>query len=103
MTWDDELESIAATFAAKCIVAHNPDRHKQARHYDWVGENIAWGTGLCGDKECGDIYEGEFAMYLSINAIPLGFLDGFEAVHEGLDLKLGFAFLLTGEIALDFF
>ena len=23
-----------------------------------VGENIAWGTGTCGEKECGDVYEG---------------------------------------------
>lgn len=58
MTWDKELEQIASDFADKCLVAHNPDRHKQAKHYDWVGENIAWGTGLCGDKECGDVFEG---------------------------------------------
>ena len=44
MTWDSELEKIASDFASKCLVAHNPDRHKQAKHYDWVGENIAWGT-----------------------------------------------------------
>ena len=58
MAWDNELEKIASDFADKCLVAHNPDRHKQAKHYDWVGENIAWGTGLCGDKECGDVFEG---------------------------------------------
>ena len=58
MSWDKELETIAGNFASKCIVAHNPDRHKQAKHYDWVGENIAWGNGFCGDKECGDVFEG---------------------------------------------
>lgn len=58
MVWDDDLEKIASDFAAKCIVAHNPDRHKAAKRFDWVGENIAWGTGTCGDKDCGDVYEG---------------------------------------------
>ena len=58
MVWDNDLEKIASEFAAKCIVAHNPDRHKAAKKFDWVGENIAWGTGSCGDKDCGDVYEG---------------------------------------------
>lgn len=58
MVWDKDLERIASEFANKCIVAHNPDRHKLAKNYDWVGENIAWGTGVCGDKDCGDVYEG---------------------------------------------
>ena len=58
MEWDPDLEQIAQNFANKCIVAHNPDRHKEAKNYDWVGENIAWGTGTCGEKECGDIFEG---------------------------------------------
>ncbi|XP_065661641.1 uncharacterized protein LOC100198409 isoform X1 [Hydra vulgaris] len=58
MMWDEDLEKISTNFASKCIVAHNPDRHKLAKNYDWVGENIAWGTGTCGDKECGDVYEG---------------------------------------------
>lgn len=58
MEWDDDLEGIASDFASKCIVAHNPDRHKAAKKFDWVGENIAWGTGTCGDKDCGDVYEG---------------------------------------------
>lgn len=58
MSWDKDLEKISTDFANKCIVAHNPDRHKLAKNYDWVGENIAWGTGTCGDKDCGDVYEG---------------------------------------------
>ena len=58
MVWDDELEKIAKDFASKCIVAHNPERHKLAKSFDWVGENIAWGTGSCGEKDCGDVYEG---------------------------------------------
>ena len=58
MVWDNDLERIAKDFAGKCIVAHNPERHKEAKRFDWVGENIAWGTGSCGDKDCGDVYEG---------------------------------------------
>jgi len=58
MVWDGELEKIAKDFASKCIVAHNPERHKLAKSFDWVGENIAWGTGSCGEKDCGDVYEG---------------------------------------------
>lgn len=58
MVWDEDLEKIAKDFAGKCIVAHNPERHKEAKQFDWVGENIAWGTGSCGDKDCGDVYEG---------------------------------------------
>ncbi|XP_066918983.1 uncharacterized protein [Clytia hemisphaerica] len=58
MVWDDDLERISKDFAGKCIVAHNPERHKEAKRFDWVGENIAWGTGSCGDKDCGDVYEG---------------------------------------------
>ena len=58
MVWDDDLERIAKDFAGKCIVAHNPERHKEAKRFDWVGENIAWGTGSCGEKDCGDVYEG---------------------------------------------
>ena len=58
MLWDPDLEKIAKDFSNKCIVAHNPDRHRLAKNYDWVGENIAWGTGSCGDKDCGDVYEG---------------------------------------------
>ena len=58
MLWDSDLEKISKDFSNKCIVAHNPDRHRLAKNYDWVGENIAWGTGSCGDKDCGDVYEG---------------------------------------------
>ena len=36
---------IAQTYAEKCIYAHNQERSSQSASFQFVGENIATGTG----------------------------------------------------------
>ena len=38
--WNDELASIAQTYAAQCRFEHNDQRNSQSPSYTFVGENI---------------------------------------------------------------
>ncbi|KII69682.1 Glioma pathogenesis-related protein 1 [Thelohanellus kitauei] len=80
LTWDPLLEAIATHYVEKCTLGHNTHRHNEyiqalqitgvggKQNATWIGENIAWGVGNCGNLEkyvdCGDIFQGMKRWYL---------------------------------------